>query len=179
MNMHPFTERLAARIENPQPKNIAETLIDAGEMLRMWRFFGGDPSGSAVVGPFSEATEYPWVHADDAERLKQALVGFVRQHPHHPQLGSAVHALYYLAAPETKDLLVEVLRDCLGRDAGALYQTILALEELGENLYGTPTDSSVVETEHHEHVARAYLSSRSQASSAAAPPPHPIGGAPK
>jgi hypothetical protein len=158
--MNAFTQRLAQRIEQPQQQTIADALIDAGEMIRMWRLFGGDPGGSAVVGPFSEPTEYPWVQSDDVERLKQALVSFVRDHPRHEQLASAVHGLQYLAAPNTKGLLVEVLRDCLGRDSGALYQTILALEALGENLYGPRQNTSCDEVERNERVAREYLSSQ-------------------
>jgi hypothetical protein len=158
--MHAFTQRLAQRIELPQPETISDSLIDAGEIMRMWRFFAGDPGGSAVVGPFSEEAEYPHVQADDIERLKQALVAFVRGHPHHPHLGSAVHALYYLAAPDTKGLLVEVLRDCIGRDSGALYQTILALEALGDTLYGPRSSTGYDEVELNERVAREYLSSK-------------------
>jgi len=161
--MNAFTQRLAQRIEQPQQETITDSLIDACEIMRMWRFFGGDPGGSAVVGPFSEQTAYPWVQADDVDRLKQALVSFVRDHPHHEQLGSAVHGLQYLAAPDTKDLLVEVLRDCLGRDSGALYQTILALEALGDNLYGPRLSTSYDEVERNERVAREYLSSQPSA----------------
>lgn len=156
--MHAFTQRLAQRIEQPQPETIADSLVDAGEIMRMWRFFGGDPGGAAVVGPISEQTQFPWLETDDVERLKQALVVFVQRYPHHPQLCSAVHALYYLAAPDTKSLLIEVLRDCIGRDSGALYQTILALEALGENLYGPRLSTSFDEVERNERVAREYLS---------------------
>jgi hypothetical protein len=156
--MHAFTQRLAERIEQSQPESIADSLVDAGEIMRMWRFFGGDPSGSAVVGPFSEQTTYPWMQADDIERLKQALISFVRRYPHHPQLSGAIFGLCYLAAPDTKGLLVEVLRDSIGRDSGTLYQTILALEALGDNLYGQRSSTSFDEVERNEKVARDYLS---------------------
>ena len=158
--MHAFTQRLAQRIEQPQPETIADSLTDAGEIMRMWRFFGGDPGGSAVVGPFSEEAEYPHMQADDFDRLKQALIAFVRGHSHHPKLCSAVFGLYYLAAPDTKGLLIEILRDSLGRDSGALYQTILALEALGDNLYGPRSSTSYDEVERNERVAREYLSSQ-------------------
>jgi hypothetical protein len=92
-----------------------------------------------------------------------ALVNFVREHPHHPQLGSAIGGLQYLAASDTKSLLVEVLRDCLGRDSGALYQTILAIEALGDNLYGPRSSTSFDEVERNERVAREYLSSQPSA----------------
>jgi hypothetical protein len=161
--MHSFTNRLAQRIERADPDSIADSLNDAGEIMRMWRFFAGDPSGSAIAGPFSENTQYHHVRADDIERLKQALVTFVQAHPHHPQLSSAVFGLYYLAAPDTKGLLIEVLRDCVGRDPGALYQTILALEALGDNLYGPRPSTSCEEVERNEKVARAYLSLRTNA----------------
>jgi len=156
--MHAFTQRLAQRIEQPQQETIADSLVDAGEIMRMWRFFGGDPGGSAVVGPLSEQSEFPHVQRDYVERLKQALVAFVRGNPHHPQLCGAVFGLYYFAAPDTKSLLIEVLRDCLGRDSAALYQTILALEALGENPYGPRSSSSCDEVERNERVSREYLS---------------------
>ena len=158
--MHAFTQRLAQRIEHPQSETIADSLRDAGEIMRMWRFFSGDPGGSAVIGPFSEEVSFPHMQADDVDRLKQALVAFVRGNRHHPQLGSAIHGLYYLAAPDTKSLLIEVLRDCIGRDSSALYQTILALEALGDNLYGRRSGTGCDEVERNERVAREYLSSQ-------------------
>jgi hypothetical protein len=68
-----------------------------------------------------------------------------------------------LAAADTKSLLVEVLQDCIGRDSGALYQTILALEALGDNLYGPRSSTSYDEVERNERVAREYLSSQPSA----------------
>ena len=158
--MDSFIQRLAERIEQAQPEALADSLTDANEIMRMWSLFGGDPNGSAVVGPFSEEVEYPHVQADDVERLKHSLLVFVKNFPHHPQLGSAVHALYYLAAPDTKAVLIKVLEDCLGRDSAALYQTILALEALGENIYGSLSSSSYDEVEVNEKVAREYLSTK-------------------
>jgi hypothetical protein len=155
--VHAFTQRLARRIQQPQPDTIAASLGDAVEMMRMWSSFGGDPGAPAVVGPFSEEVEYPWVCADDVEALKAALVTFVRRHRHHPQLAGAVHAFGYLAASDTKGLLIEVLRDCLGRDSGALYQTILALVDLGEEIYGPCSSSSILDVERNERAARDYL----------------------
>ena len=156
--MHAFTERLAQRIEHPHAGTIVDSLSDAVEVMRMWRFFGGDPTGSAVVGPFSEIGAYPFVQADDVEWLKRALVGFVRRHPRHPELSRAIGGLQYLAAPDTKRLLVEVLRDCIGRDSNALYQALLALEELGEDVFGPRSSTSFDEVERNESVAREYLS---------------------
>jgi hypothetical protein len=160
--MHAFAQRLAERIENPQSDTIADSLIDVGEIMRMWRFFGGDPGGSAVLGPFSEQTNFPHVQADDVERLHKALVVFVTSHPRHPDLSGAVHGLSYRVEPSTKNLLIGVLRDCLGRDPFALYQAILALEALGENLYGKRQSTSADEVERNERVARDYLASLSE-----------------
>jgi len=50
--MHPFTERLAQKIDVPQQDFITDALTDAGEVMRMWRFFKGDPRRSSVVGTF-------------------------------------------------------------------------------------------------------------------------------
>jgi hypothetical protein len=160
--MHGFTQRLAQRIEEAQAETIADSLVDAGEIMRMWRFFGGDPGGSAVVGPFSEQVKFPRVQSDDIDLLKQTLIAFVKRYPHHPNLCGAVFALYYLAAPDTKSLLIKILRDCIGRDSFALYQTIRALEAIGENLYGPRSGTGCDEVQRNEKVAREYLSSHPQ-----------------
>ena len=76
--MHAFTQRLAARIEHSQADAIADSLVDAGEIMRIWHLFGGDPSGSAVVGPFSEQTKYPRVFEKEfgsmTEQQRQAAL---------------------------------------------------------------------------------------------------------
>ena len=160
--MHAIIQRLARRTEEAEPKSITDVLCDAGEIMRMWRFFKGNPASLSDIErqAHSERIEFPHVAADDVDRLKQALVSFVERHPHHPQLVSAIHGLYYLAAPDTKNLLVRVLRDCISRDSNALYQTILALETLGDNLYGPRSSTSFDEIERNERVARECLSSQ-------------------
>jgi hypothetical protein len=155
-----FTERLALRIEQGAPDSIEASLSDAAEIMRFWRLFNGNPAESAVVGPFSEDISYPPMHADDIERLKMAVISFVRQHPRHQFVGTAVFALYYLAAPDTKGLLIDILRDSLGRDSGALYQTLLALEALGDNIFGPTSSTSCKDIDRNERVAREYLSAR-------------------
>jgi len=161
--MHAFIERLAGRIEQAETHSIADSLADAGEILRMWRFFKGNPSSLSDIErrARSEETDLPPVASDDIDLLKRALVVFVERHPQHTQMSGAVHALYCLAAPDTKGLLVSVLRDCIGRDSAALYQTILALEALGDNLYGSRSSTSVEEVDRNEKVARDYLKSSS------------------
>jgi hypothetical protein len=155
--MHDFTKRLAERIESADSNIIGDALIDVGEAMRIWLFFGGSPTGSAIVGPFSEQADYPHFQSDDIERLKQALLKFAKNHPRHPELARAVFAFGYLKAPDTKTILIEILRDSIGRDSAALYQTILALESLGENLYGQRWSTSFDEVERNEKVAREYL----------------------
>src|SRR4051794_30785963 len=79
--IHAFTQRLAARLEHPHATTIEHTLVDAGEIIRIWAQFGGDTARAGAVGPLSEPIQYPSVSAEDAARLHQALVGFVRSHP--------------------------------------------------------------------------------------------------
>jgi len=158
--MHAFTRRLVARIGEAHPEAIGDSLIDCAEIMRMWQLFAGDPRGHSVVGPFSDKEPYPHVRAGDVDALKVALIEFIQRHPHHPQLCGAVFGLMKLAAPDTRDLLIEVLRDCLGRDSHALFQTMLALEALGEDLYGRELSRSFNDVEHNESLARKWLSER-------------------
>ena len=78
-------------------------------------------------------------------------------------LCSAIHGLTYLATPAIKPLLVEVLRDSLTRDSNVLYQTMIALEAVGEHIFGDVLSTSCDDIEQNQRRARQYLASHANA----------------
>ena len=60
--MHAFTQRLAERIDQPQPESIGDSLIDTGEIMRMRRFFGGNPPDSPFGPLIAQAREEGYTH---------------------------------------------------------------------------------------------------------------------
>jgi hypothetical protein len=161
--IHAFTQRLATRIAHPDAAAIEHTLVDAGEIIRIWAQFGGDATRAGAVGPLSEPIEYPSVSAEDAARLNEALVSFVRSHPLGSMVCSAIHGLTYLATPEIKPLLIEVLRDSLTRDWNTLYQTMLTLEAVGAHVFGDVLSTGCDDVEQNQRRARQYLTSHANA----------------
>ena len=92
---------------------------------------------------------------DDAERLRDALVIFVKNNFDHNNHPSAVWALGKLADPSTLSPLREVLEKIVQEDNGALYQTLIALDNLGEEVF--PTGSSSINDGNNRKIAIEYL----------------------
>lgn len=76
-----FIERLARSIEKPDHDEISQALTDVSEVMRIWRFFRGQPCRQFVLKPFTEDGEFPCVSADDVARLEAALLFFIGYFP--------------------------------------------------------------------------------------------------
>ena len=92
---------------------------------------------------------------EDANELLRCLATFIRNNPMHADIASAVCCLKYSSDPELKSLLREVLRRVIRTDAITLYQTIIALRDLGESLL--PLNSSINDLEGNSRMAELYL----------------------
>lgn len=136
MNSHPFTRRIADLLEHGDSECLRHALIDAAEMLRIWRRFGGDPSRArGVVGPFSSDEAFPPMGREDAEFLREALCSVLERWRDADIVSSAANGLMNLAEPGTRPVLVQALRHAVAADNRAVFQLLLALEAIDENIY--------------------------------------------
>jgi len=95
--------------------------------------------------------------APEVERLRDRLVDLVRSGSPAPVAGAAVFALGKLHDPGLGPFFVEVLRDQLHRDAGVLYQAMIALDNLGADVFAGRGSMSVAEPEANRALAAAFL----------------------
>jgi hypothetical protein len=90
-------------------------------------------------------------------RLRDRLVDLVRAGAPAPATGAAVFALGKLHDPGLGPFFVEVLRDQLDRDAGVLYQAMIALDNLGADVFAGRDAMSVAEPDANRALAAAFL----------------------
>ncbi|MFD0727154.1 hypothetical protein ACFQ0E_16285 [Lysobacter brunescens] len=136
MNPHPFTQRIALLLEHGDAECLRHALIDAAEMLRIWRRFGGDPGrAKGIVGPFSTDEAFPPMGSADRDLLRQALCSVLERWRDADIVSSAANALMNLAEPEARPVLVQALRHAVAADNRAVFQLLLALEAIDEDIY--------------------------------------------
>lgn len=136
MNPHPFTQRIVHLLEHGDNDSLPDALRDASEMLRIWRRFGGDPArAKGLVGPFSTDEAFPPMGRADGELLRQALCSVLERWRDADIVSSAANGLMNLAEPETRAVLVQALRHAVAADNRAVFQLLLALEAIDEDIY--------------------------------------------
>ena len=136
MNPHPFTQRIADLLEHGEVECLRHALIDASEMASIWRRFGGDPGrAQGLVGPFSTDEAFPPMGRADGELLRQALCSVLQRWRDADIVSSAANALMKLAEPETRPVLVQALRHAVAADNRTVFQLLLALEAIDEDIY--------------------------------------------
>jgi hypothetical protein len=93
----------------------------------------------------------------DLARLRGRLVDLVRQEAPSPVAGAAVFALGKLYDPGLIGFFVEVLRRYLHTDAGVLYQAMIALDNLGVNVFAGRHSMSVLADDENRALATEFL----------------------
>jgi hypothetical protein len=106
----------------------------------------------------TDGLDWPEVVADpatpaDLDRLRDLLTELVRARPSPAVAGLAVFALGKLYDPDLTEFFVQVLRDYLHGDAEVLYQALIALDNLGANVFAGRQSMSI--RDEHENRAMA------------------------
>lgn len=152
--MSHLVDRILTHLKNGSPE---EQQVAISQACLLFEKSLGRPN----VGWDEEVAKEP-VTADDVSRLRIALVVFVAEHLPPPPVASAVSALGVLCDPGLRDLFrrcVEI--HCVyGSDTGVLYQAMIALDNLEEDIFPMEDGqghASIAETERNLHLAVQYL----------------------
>jgi hypothetical protein len=92
------------------------------------------------------------VSDEDIARLQRAVVAYVERE------GVGSWVLGKCCDPALKPVLVAVLRRQLDGDPGELYQAMIALDNLGEPVFGDIGSRSILDESRNRELVRAYLS---------------------
>lgn len=117
------------------------------------------PGGArGVVGPFSSDEAFPPMGREDADLLRQALCSVLERWRDADIVSAAANGLMNLAEPETRPVLVQALRHAVAADNRAVFQLLLALEAIDEDIYDAGLTSRSCDADHiNRAAARGYL----------------------
>jgi hypothetical protein len=129
----------------PRPDAAREAVTNAAFVFEKAR--GLPPSG------WPGAVEVAALTADELRQLRDALVAYVER------TGTGTFALGKCLDQTLKPFLVATLRRQLDGDPAELYQTMIALDNLGEPVFGSRRSSALDELTNRA-IAADYLRSR-------------------
>lgn len=123
--------------------SLDEALLNAAFLFEKAR-------GLAVCG-WSEEIVSADVASADIPRLKRAVVEFVERE------GFGTWTLSKCQDPSLKPVFIQGLRRHLQGDAGELFQAMLALDNLGEDVFRGKQSRSILDEADNRELARKYL----------------------
>jgi len=118
-----LVDQIIAALRTAQGSELNEALLDAAFLFEKAR-------GLTLAHTWSKAVVDAAITEADTARLKAAVVEFVERG------GDGLWTLGKCDDPELKPLFIRVLQQELDGDPGKLYQTMIALHNLGERVFG-------------------------------------------
>ncbi len=127
--MKNLAELIANALRNPKGLDLHERCLESMVLMERYR---GRSTVTEIVPNTIDADITPAT----ITHLAEALARFIKDHPDHPNVGSAIFALGTLAEPRFAELFERVLTPGSGYNDFARDQAIVSLENLG---YGPET----------------------------------------
>ena len=158
--METLVDTLIRALEAPQADAWHEALLDAAFLFEKASL----PRGECTVEEFaarmgwSSAVLHVEVGSHEVDRLKTALVRFIERHPDGPHAVSAIWALGKLNGDRTLlPIFIRLLRCSHERNPELVYQVLIGLRNLGEEVFPSPGGASGLDVDRNRELARDYL----------------------
>ena len=121
-----------------------------------------NPKSEALQGLSASFGWSPEVQAEPVDlvargRLVETLKNLARLRPADPAAGAVYWALGKVGDPGLRDFFVEGLREQLNRNPGAVFQILIALDRLGERVFGDRPSRSIDDVIENRRDAERYL----------------------
>jgi len=151
-------DQLSEALEQEPPESSHEVLLNAAFLFEkaVLSATAQDPEDFARSMGWPPEVIDQEISEPGGRQLRDALIRFIRQWMGHAAVGMAVWALGKLRDPELKPLFEEVLEHHLERDPNALFQSLIALQNLGIRMPDEEQGLSVHEVERNRILARSY-----------------------
>jgi hypothetical protein len=142
--MTPIVEGIIAVLEGDSSDNaMHNAMVDAAFLFEKSR--GVPPCG------WSDEVVQSNASTEDIRRLREAVVRFVQR------TGVGTWTLGKCVDPSLKPLFVEVLQRSLKVEEGDLFEAMIALDRIGEPVFGGLNNRCCLAVEVNRELARRYL----------------------
>lgn len=148
-------KQLVARIRSSGQAPGEGDLVAAAAVFEKYRGVGAD------LSPQEQAARFAWppeiasstLHDADVRELRSAMIERVRRSP----TGMAVWALGKCLDAELRPLFIEAMESFVDHNPAALYQAMIALQDLGEDPFAGRGELAVTDVDQNVRDARNYL----------------------
>src|SRR5579883_2447070 len=134
---------------NKDKENLEEAILNAFFLFEKFR-------GVKACGWTQEVIDVD-ISIEKVKRLQDALMNFIKEELDNPIISSAIAALGNLNDKKLKTVLIEIMENVIDINPDALYQAMIALDCIGEDVFGSKTSRSSLETKENERLARLYI----------------------
>jgi hypothetical protein len=142
--MSPIISRIVADLKNmPDAPSVNDALLDAAFLFEKAR--GMAPSG------WSDEVVAASPDPEEMRLLQRSVVDFVER------TGVGSWTLGKCRDASLKPVLLAVLRRQLRGDAGELFQAMIALDNIGEPVFGSSSSYSILDEAENRKLAEEYL----------------------
>jgi hypothetical protein len=162
--MSDFVDALVNAFREAHSDNIHEATLQTGFVFEKHVGMGRGltPAEQMEQRGWSQEVAETSFSEDDVIQLKEAVIQYIRQHPMEAEAGGAIWALGRAFDFSMKPILIQALRAQVDRDPGAMFQAMIALVNIDEDVFAGNTSMSLIDVEKNRDLARAYLEKQNQ-----------------
>ena len=157
--MKSYVIDLISALDSHEFSEVAESILQISFIFEKHRGVGKDYMIERRMESFAWSREVASNDFDDTEvvALKSAIIAYIENEPAKVCIVGAISALSALMDLTTKSIFVAALRRFVETDKDALYQAMIGLDNIGEDVFDGNKSKSFMETEKNTQLANKYL----------------------
>jgi hypothetical protein len=162
--MDKFVEKLISDLNSNNQAAVQESLLQTSFIFEKHRGVGVNWDIERQITSLGWSREVAATHFSDAHiaALKSAVIDYFERNPENENAASALSALSALMDARMKQFFVKALRIYVDTDPAALYQAMIGLEDIGEDVFAGRRSKGITMTEVNVQLAREYLERQDQ-----------------
>lgn len=154
-----FVEKLISDLQINDGSSVEESLLQTSFVFEKYRGVGANLEIERQIRDLCWSTEVATTNFSGADiiALKSAVIDYIEREPTSEKVTSALSALCALRDKATKLIFVASLRKFIDTNKNALYQAMIGLNNIGEDVFAGKRSKSSAMTEENTQLAREYL----------------------
>lgn len=157
--MDKFVEKLISDLHSNNPAAVQESLLQTSFIFEKRRGVGANLEIESQITSLCWSREVATTRFSDADiaALKTSVIDYIERCPANENAASALSALSALWDASTKPIFVKALRIYVDSNPDTLYQAMIGLDDIGEDVFAGRRRKSITMKEENTRLAREYL----------------------
>ena len=157
--MNNFIEKLISDLHSNEDANVQESLLQTSFIFEKHRGVGANWDIERQITNLCWSREVATTHfsPSDVGALKSAVIDYIERNPANENVASGLSALSALTDATAKPIFVKALRTYVNTNPATLYQAMIGLDDIGEDVFAGRRSKSITMAEENTRLAHEYL----------------------